>query len=188
MKTPPLSKELQEQLLQDFCEALVSLRMSREALPFLTDLLTKTEVRTLAKRLQVAFLLVEGKDYRTIAGELKTSHGTIARVAVWLQESGEGFRLAAERTQGKRKQARQTAQKGYGEWAQMKRRYPMMFWPQLLLEEVVRNANAKERKRLQSAIKNLNRKSDLYRRLQKVLSDTSQKKRKHRNGKNFNAT
>ena len=42
MKTPRLSKESQEQLLQNFCEALAILHTPEEVLPFLTDLLTKT--------------------------------------------------------------------------------------------------------------------------------------------------
>src|SRR3989338_8251747 len=174
MKTPRLSKENQEQLLQDFCEALAVLRTPQEVLPFVTDLLTKTELTTLLKRLQIARLLLEGRDYRTIEQSLRTGHGTIARVASWLAESGEGFRMVVERVPKKQsKNASSHYEKS--EWDKLKRRYPMMFWPQLLLEEVVRNANRAERERFRKTVEILDRKSRFYQHFNKLLSSSYKK-------------
>lgn len=180
MRTSFLSKDSQEQLLQDFCEALANLRTVQEVLPFLTDLLTKAEVLVLTKRLQISKLLLKGKDYRTIEKELGVSHGTIARVAAWLAESGEGFRLVADRT--KKQTQNSFSNREPSEWDKLKRRYPSMFWPQLLLEEVVRSANKRERERFHKAIENLDRKSLFYRRFSKLLATSYKKSRK------FNAT
>ena len=174
MKTPRLSKESQEQLLQNFCEALAILHTPEEVLPFLTDLLTKNEVTTLIKRLQIARLLLEGKDYRAIEQSLRTGHGTIARIASWLAESGEGFRMIAERIP--KKQSEHTSSRHEeSEWDKLKRRYPMMFWPQLLLEEVVRNANKAERERFRKAVETLDRKSKFYQHFNKLLSSSYKK-------------
>ena len=169
MKTPRLTQETQGKLLQDFCEALARLHTSEEVLPFLTDLLTKNEVTTLTKRLQIARMLLEGKDYRAIERGLRTSHGTISRVAEWLAESGEGFRMVAERIP--KEQSKNTAaHHERSEWDKLKRRYPMMFWPQLILEEVVRSADKKAKERFHKAVESLNRKSKFYRHFNRLLS------------------
>ncbi|OHA70417.1 MAG: hypothetical protein A3D64_02355 [Candidatus Wildermuthbacteria bacterium RIFCSPHIGHO2_02_FULL_49_9] len=181
MKTPRLSKETQEELFQDFCEVLARLRTPEEVLPFLADLLSKNEVTTLTKRLQIARLLLEGKDYRTIEKNLRTSHGTIAKIAAWLADSGEGFRLAAERIPKKqRKNVWSRYEKS--EWDKLKRRYPMMFWPQLVLEEVVRSADKKENERFRKAVEALDHKSKFYRHFGKLLSPSD------KNSTKFNAT
>jgi TrpR-related protein YerC/YecD len=181
MKTMSLSKESQEKILEDFCEALVSLHTTKEVLPFLTDLLTKTELLTLTKRLHIANLLLAGKDYRTIEEILRVSHGTIARVAAWLAESGEGFRLVAERIP--QKQVKNTGiQYEKSEWDKVKRKYPMMFWPQLILEEVVRGADKKEKERFRKAVESLDRKSKLYRHFNQLLLSS------HKKSSKYNAT
>lgn len=181
MKTASLSKDSQAQLLRNFCEALANLRTPQEILPFLVDLLTKIELLTLTKRLQIATLLLEGKDYRTIEQTLRVSHGTIARVAVWLADAGEGFRMAAERA-SKQKQNPSSSREP-SEWNKLKRRYPAMFWPQLLVEQIVQHASAKERERIQKAVDKLGQKSKLYRQLNEVLRVPFKKK-----GTKYNAT
>ena len=181
MKTASLSKDSQEQLLQNFCEALANLRTPQEVLPFLVDLLTKIELLTLTKRLQIATLLLEGKDYRTIEQTLRVSHGTIARVAVWLADAGEGFRMAADRA-NKQKQTSGLSSEP-SEWNKLKRRYPAMFWPQLLVEQIVQHASTRERERIQKAIGKLDHKSKMYRQFNEVLRIPFKKKRTK-----FNAT
>ena len=181
MKTVPPSKDSQEELLFDFCEALANLHTSQEALPFLTDLLTKTELLTLTKRLQIARLLLAGKDYRAIEKNLRVSHGTIARVALWLAESGEGFRLVAARA--KKKQIKDTPlYREQSEWDKLKRRYPAMFWPQLVLEEVVRSAGKREKERFRGAMERIDHKSKFYQHFKQLLAYSNKKSRK------FNAT
>lgn len=168
MRTPFLSKESQEQLLQDFCEALAVLRTSQEVLPFLTDLLTRIELMTLTKRLQIAKFLLDGKDYRTIEKSLRVSHGTIARVAAWLEESGEGFRLVVERTP--KQTSKNLSSHELSEWDKLKRKYPAMFWPQLILEEVVRGANQKKKEQFRKAVEKLDHKSKFYRQFARLLA------------------
>src|SRR3989338_5418277 len=91
-KWDKLSVDTQADLLYDLLSAFSSVRSVEESAKFLTDLLTRDEVRFLSKRLRVAKLLINGKKYREIEESLKISHATIAKVAIWLEEKGEGFR------------------------------------------------------------------------------------------------
>lgn len=68
----------------------INLCIDRQELsPFLRDLLTETEIRMLAKRLQIAVMLNEGHTYQTISTHLKVTNQTIANIAKIL-DYGEG--------------------------------------------------------------------------------------------------
>ena len=176
-----ISKGTQQELLTDFCEALLSIKTADEAVKFLTDLLTKSEVIMLAKRIKIAKLLIEGEDYKTIEGILKVSHGTIAKVAAWLAEAGEGFRLITERTKKEKPKPPTSWDYAMQEWKPLKRRYPLMFWPQLLIEEVIVNANRKQREKIKRAVEKLDHKSKLYRQINKILIQNFSDKAKFQN-------
>jgi uncharacterized protein YerC len=57
MKKSFLSKERQQELLSEFCESLLCLKTTDEAVKFLTDLLTKSEAIILAKRIKIAKII-----------------------------------------------------------------------------------------------------------------------------------
>ena len=65
----------------------------------LKDLLTHTEVKMLAKRLQVAKMLLEGYDYLSIKHAVKVTDPTIAKINNLLEEKGEGLRQAVNQLQ-----------------------------------------------------------------------------------------
>lgn len=102
-RIPKLTKKERQNLLIALCEALISVRKKEEAAQFLADLLSPQELEMLAKRLEIARLLIDGDTYDAIRGKLKVSHNTIARVNAWLTLSGSGFRLVIERTRNKGK-------------------------------------------------------------------------------------
>ncbi len=170
-----LSKETQHELLGGFCDALCSIKTTDEAVKFLTDLLTSAEAVMLAKRIRIAQLLIEGKNYNAIEETISVSQGTIAKVAAWLAEAGEGFRLIAERAKPKQQKTGSQIE-SERHWLTIKRRYPMMFWPQLLVEEIVQTANRKQKDKIQNAIKKLDHKSRVYKDIVQKLK-----------GKNFTA-
>ena len=58
----------------------------------------------------------------------------------------------------------------------------MMFWPQLVLEEVVRSADKKENERFRKAVEALDHKSKFYRHFGNLLSSSD------KNSTKFNAT
>lgn len=153
-----LSFNEREELLFDLLNAFRVLKNDEETALFVRDLLTLSEVRNLSKRLGIAKLLIEGKTYEEIEQILHTSHGTVAKVASWLSEKGEGFRKVISRIP--RIKERKT-------WASMTdaerfmHRYSLYFWPELLLKEVFEGGKEIDRSSIYSVFEDLRRKGRL---------------------------
>ncbi len=168
-----LSKNDHEDLLRDLVNAFSSLKSPTEAALFVQDLLTEREVTNLSKRLRIAKLFLEGKTYEEIQKDLHTSHGTVAKIGAWLAEKGEGFRLIIQRLPKKQKVK---DWRDYSQWDKAKRLYPSYLWPDVLLEEVVRSANKKEKERLSNVLKNLGQKSSMHKKLQELIDEDYREK------------
>jgi hypothetical protein len=54
-------------------------------------------------------------------------------------------------------------------WRTLKKSYPMYFWPQLLLEEIVKTANKREKQKLLNVVNGLREKTKLSNELLKIL-------------------
>lgn len=162
-----LSNQEKENLLQEFCEAISVLNTPQEIMNFLTDLLTSQEVIMLAKRIKAAKFLIEGKNYKEIQESLKMGQSTIAKVNQWLMESGEGFRIIASRTKKKEPEKISAAKQ---EWRKTKRRYPIAFWPQLLIEDIIKTMTKRQKDKIKTALKKLDRKSDIYKNINRILN------------------
>lgn len=148
------SKERQE-LILNLCRALCTLRNPKEAAEALTDLLSPKETETIAKRLRIAELLVKGWDYQMIRGELKVGFSTIARVNTWLNLSGEGFKILLSRKKESPKPVSDEEKYDPYSWHNVKRRYNLYFWPQLLLEELIRQSDKKEKEKIRKVLEGL---------------------------------
>lgn len=171
VKYPQISNQERQQLFSEFCEALAVIKTADEAMKFLTDLLTRQEIIALAKRIKIAKLLLTGKDYREIERALKVSHGTIAKVSHWLMESGEGFKLVAERTKNKRyKQVTGSAELRKIEWDNFKRGHSLMFWPELLVKDIIKTMDKKQKNKARAALAKIDYKSNLYKRIVHLLN------------------
>ena len=94
------------------------------------------------------------------------SHGTIARVAGWLSEKGEGFRKVISKLP---EQAQVKHWSEYSDWDRIKRRYPSYFWPELLLEEIVKKANKRDKERLLNLIASLENKDLVHKKIERAL-------------------
>lgn len=160
-----LPKNQEEDLFVSLCRAAASVNDPVEASHLIKDLLTDCETRNISKRLEIARLLMDGLGYDEIAQILKVSHPTIAKVSLWLQISGEGFRLVLQRTKDRPK-----VKVAKESWGYLKRRYPQYFWPQVLLEELVTSANRKELERIKQVMGKLKEKSELIRRIDGLVS------------------
>jgi len=165
-KRQNLTKEEETNLIIEFCCAVAKLSSTEEAALFVKDLLSKQEVRMLAKRLKIAKMLMNNLSYSDISKDLRVSPGTIARVNLWLNQSGEGYRLAVSRTKDVKAPAKPT-------FSGLKRRFPMYHWPEILLKEIVYSANKKQREKLENIIDNLDSKSELYQELDKIMRQNS---------------
>lgn len=161
-----LTRKEQESLFIDFAQALATLHSPTEMAQFIKDLLSEQETTMLARRLQIAKLLYRGLTYEEIKKTLNVGFGTVARVQTWMQIYGEGYRTVLERTKKKDDQNKETS-----EWDKLKRRYPGYYWPQLLLEEIVKSANRKQKQRLQKVLDQLKEKTGLNKQLGNVLKN-----------------
>lgn len=161
-----LSKDKQEDLVFDLFNAIIEAKSLDEAALFLQDLLTKAEIKMLSKRLRIAKLLLDGMTYHDVGKELHVSYGTVAKISVWLSQRGEGFRAIIKKIPSRRKE-----ELGYefSEWSKLKKRYPMYFWPELLLDEIIKTANNKQKKTIASVLSKLEGKNDLHRHIEKLL-------------------
>lgn len=167
----PLPREHEERLLVELCRALASLRGSQEAAQLLTDLLGPQELTMVAKRLQIARLLISGVSYEQICARVHTSAPTVARVNLWLQRAGEGYRKVVARTKRSAPTSADTPRSVSGAERFM-RRFPLSFWPETLLLEIIRGASDRQRRQLQQTLTTLaqgRRKPALYRQLQQLL-------------------
>ena len=149
-----LSKEVRQKALLELCQAMVTVKKLPDAAKVLADLLSEQEIDMVAKRLQVAKLLLQKKRYHEIQRDLKVSEHTIARVNSWLQQGGAGFRIVVENGKDVTIPAWKPWKMAAGDsWAALKRKFPLYYWPQLLLEDIVRTANNNQRKRLLSTLR-----------------------------------
>ena len=161
-----LSREDQESLIFDLIHAFTQTHSVGEAAIFLQDLLTKAEMKILGKRLRIAKLLLENMTYDEIAKSLYTSHATVAKIGAWLAERGDGFRKIIEKLP-KQRQIKNWAERS--DWDKFKRRYSLYFWPELLLEEVVKSANQKQKGKIREVLERLEEKSILHKKIEQLL-------------------
>lgn len=161
-----LTKVEQESLVFDLVHALVQTQTVGEAALFVQDLLTKSEMKMLGKRLRIAKLLLSGMTYEEIQKNLHSSHTTVAKIAAWLAERGDGFRKIIEKLP---KEKREEKWFERSEWDSFKRRYSLYFWPELLLEEIVKNANQRQKERIKNVLERLEEKSELHMKIEKLL-------------------
>lgn len=160
-----LSRKEHEELTLDLVNAIVGSKSVVDAALFLQDLLTKSEMQMFAKRLRIAKLLLAGLTYENIQTQLHVSHSTVAKIAVWLSEKGDGFRRVIEKLP-KQKETKSLELSG---WDTLKRKHSLYFWPELLLEEIVKNANNRQKQRIKDVLDGLEKKSQLHKNLEKLV-------------------
>lgn len=181
-KLVPLSEEERGRLFYGLCVALVKLKDVSEASELLQDLFTLKESEMIARRLKIAEFLLRGESYNTIREDLGSGFTTIARVQEWLTVSGSGYRKAVEKVKisgGKFMKKSLLEQEKTALWEKKqedfrsaKRRYPMYYWPQILLENMVRGSNKRQLEQMESVLKNmeqLKKKPEVYKRLKNLL-------------------
>jgi len=161
-----LSKSEQENLLIDLINALTLTRSINDVVLFLQDLLTKSEMQMLSKRLRIAKLLLIGMTYDEISDVLHTSEATVAKIAAWLSERGDGFRNIIEKLP---KQDHKDPLSKKFDWDKIKRKYSLYFWPELLLEEIIKGANQRQKDRIKDVLNVLDDKNELHKRIEKLV-------------------
>ena len=155
-----VSPREREELLSEFCEAISVLKNPEEILSFLVDIVTSRELIFLTKRIKIAKLLIEGQEYRKIEDSLNVSHSTIAKIAHWLSEAGEGFRIINERTKRKEKKIFANVEAAKETLVGIKRQLPTMLWFQM---------STRQEEKIRKALNKIDRKSEIYKEIDEIL-------------------
>lgn len=88
-----MNPKISAKVYEVFINSIKNSRSKNEVVSFLDDLLSPAEKTMLAKRVAIAYLLLENKyTYREISKTLKISLGTIARVHSTFALKGIGYR------------------------------------------------------------------------------------------------
>lgn len=80
--------------LNNFWSVITLLENKDQVRGFLKDLLTHTEMKMFAKRLQISKMLLEGYRYQAIRNYVKVTDSTIAKINNILEIGGEGLKNA----------------------------------------------------------------------------------------------
>ncbi len=166
-----ISKQDQDDLFLLLAESLVGMKKT-DAAKVLRDLLSQQESVMLARRLKIALLLEKGFSYQQIRKEIPVSDSTIAKIQLWLKTYGDGFRLALPKIDHEPDDRHILEEDKLG-WRSLKKRYPAYFWPELVLKQIVKSANKRERQRLSEIVEELRDKTPLTKQLQKILRQNS---------------
>lgn len=165
-----LSKKDIEALFIGFAQAICSVKNSVEAANLIRDLLSEQEAIMLARRIQIARCLNDGLTYAEIRRIVKVSEPTIARVQTWLQNYGEGFRTIIERTKNDTSVKEENLP-----WDRLKHRYPMYFWPQILLKQIISSSTKKEKQKLLNVVSQMKEKTKLAQELKVLLKQNMER-------------
>lgn len=157
-----LSPNKRKELMVALCRAIATLKKADEVAEFLLDFLSPQENETLAKRLRIAELLAKGENYHSIRTEVSVGYSTIARVNTWLNLSGKGFRLVLSRKKSEPKEISEDEKYDPYSWHNIKRRYSMHFWPQLLLEELLKQSSENEKEKIKKVLDGLDIKTKTF--------------------------
>ncbi len=167
-----MSKKGRDQIVFDFIYSLAGCKNINDAAIFIEDLLTETELEFISRRLRIAKFLIEGKTYAEIRDSVQVSDVTIAKIAAWLKEKGDGFRSIV------RKLPERTVPDDpmkESSWVYLQRKYPVYFLPEKIIEQIVSMANKKQKVRLMKVIQevdeSLKKKSQLHRNIELLLSN-----------------
>lgn len=129
--------------INNFWSLITLLENKDQVKSFLKDLLTHTEMKMLAKRIQIAKMLLEGYNYRDIRNYVKVTDSTIARINNILEVEGEGLRTAINYLQKIEKEIERERMRIT---PNLKKKYPMYFIPEVVLEKVNKKLHARKKK------------------------------------------
>ena len=89
--------KLKDQLSDQLFDAILSLNNNEECYQFFEDICTVSELKSLARRLEVARMLQTGHTYDDIVVRTGASKATISRVKRCLHYGADGYKTILER-------------------------------------------------------------------------------------------
>lgn len=89
--------KLRGKSLDQLFQSILSLKDLDECYKFFDDLCTMGEIQSLAQRLEVARMLMDGQTYHHIEDETGASTATISRVKRCINYGNDGYQMALQR-------------------------------------------------------------------------------------------
>ncbi|MDQ1284027.1 MAG: TrpR like protein YerC/YecD [Patescibacteria group bacterium] len=89
-------------IIGNFLNIVSGLNSKKEALDFFLGLLTASESLMLARRIQIAQMLLDGLSYDDIRGKVKTSNQTITKTDRWLHSEDKEYNKWLEKCLNKK--------------------------------------------------------------------------------------
>ncbi len=99
-----MNDKMKSEEMDHLFEAVLMLENKEECYQFFMDLCTINELQSMAQRYEVAQMLSDKKTYTEIAKETGASTATISRVNRSLNYGSDGYRLAIDRVNDKKKE------------------------------------------------------------------------------------
>lgn len=136
-----LSAKERKRIVGQFFNALSLLDNDIDIKNFFEDLLTESEMIMLARRLEVARMLVKGVGYQKIRSALKVGFDNINAVNCWLRYGKKGYASIIEKLDKfeKKNLSKKSLKKEKTtsfDWYDVKRKFPANFWPKELLKKL----------------------------------------------------
>jgi len=99
-----INKKERQEIVGELFDIVTSLRTKKQTIGFLMGLLSPSEILMLARRVQIAQMLLEGMSYKEISKKIKVSETTVATVSRWLyDEDNQIFKRQIEKNYAKDK-------------------------------------------------------------------------------------
>lgn len=129
--------------LNNFWNLITLLENKDQVKSFLKDLLTHTEMKMFAKRIQIAKMLLEGYNYQIIRNYVKVTDSTIARISNILGTEGNGLKIAIsflQKIESEIEKERMRASPN------LKEKYPSYFLPEIIVNKISRKIKDQKKK------------------------------------------
>lgn len=97
VKIYSIERSEKRRIINELFEVVSSLKTKAEIINFFIGLLTPSEVVMIARRIQIAKMLINEIGYEIIQRELKVSHTTINKVEHWLNENEDRNKLISNK-------------------------------------------------------------------------------------------
>lgn len=95
VKVYSVDRQEKYRIAGELFEIIASLKTKKEVVDFLIGLFTASETLMIARRIQIAKMLILEKNYDEIRKELKVSFQTINKVEHWLKNDEDKMKLIA---------------------------------------------------------------------------------------------
>ena len=161
------SKEEELDLIFDLINAFALVNDSDKAALLLQDLLTRSEIKNISKRLRIAKMLLNGRKQEEIIQEMHCSFATISKISTWLDEAGLGLKDVINRLPKRQEEVHFVGN--------VFRQFRL---PEALWEDYLNLKAFSQRKRVEDVLKNSKTKKELFHRIQKAVEDVYRNKNK----------